>query len=939
MIIALIIVAPTVPDANAADVAAISEATSDMGGDLYRDYTKWAADYPDAEAEVVLNYSNMTEKSNKTTELTNYLENTATAVLLNQGCTAVWDFDIPVEARYGAYIKFVSHESAASRTTLEFCINGEFPFREAGFIELDKLWSNGEIIRDVLDNDISTSPVEYKAWQEIFIPDPSKMSSDPMNLALQDGENSLSINIISGSIAIEYIKLMPIPKADSYAKYYDGISGRTDNSAQSGIKIIEAQESLYSSDIQITPINDAASPYTSPQRAGKIVMNAIGGGKWQNVGQKITWEVRADNTGYYKIAYRARQRSKQGVSVTRSILVNGISPFTQAKTQVFDYARGWYMQTVSADNEDCLFYFEKDKTYLFTVEVELGTIRESLDRVDQVITNLNQAYLNMLMIVGASPDIYRDYDFRNTLPETMRLLEEQLYELRNVTAILEESTEKGQFTSFLHNVIYQLDKMTEKPALIAGMFNDFKTNIGALGAWAAEAKTQPLELDRIFIIPKNTDVPKEQNNFFTNMSFAVKCFFLTFVTDYSMVAQTDESLGHNDKIKVWLASGRDQAQIIKRLSDRQFTPEHKVNTNIELIGAGTLLPSVLAGVGPDVSLMNTQTDPVNYAVRNAVYNLSKFDDLDEILTRFNPNASIPFQFNGNTYALPETFSFMMFFYRKDIFANLNQELPKTWDELLKLVPKFQQYKMEIGLPAMPTVTQGYYQILYQRDIPIYNEDGKTSNLDSDEAMKAFSDYCEQFTVFGAPAVYDFVNRFRTGEMPCAVVDYTMYNTLNLYAPEIKGLWDFIPVPGVYKKDGSFEHTSVAISTASMIMSSTKKPKESWEFIKWWLSAETQSRFAVELESVLGSSAKYTTANTEAFEKMTWTVSQKNNILKQMKDVKAVPEVPGGYYTTRILDFAFNTVYTANTNPADTLAPYIKELNGELGRKRTEFGLR
>ena len=42
---------------------------------------------------------------------------------------------------------------------------------------------------------------------------------------------------------------------------------------------------------------------------------------------------------------------------------------------------------------------------------------------------------------------------------------------------------------------------------------------------------------------------------------------------------------------------------------------------------------------------------------------------------------------------------------------------------------------------------------------------------------------------------DFPNRFRTGEMPIGIVDYTTYNMLTVMAPEIKGLWDFTMVPG------------------------------------------------------------------------------------------------------------------------------------------------
>lgn len=51
-----------------------------------------------------------------------------------------------------------------------------------------------------------------------------------------------------------------------------------------------------------------------------------------------------------------------------------------------------------------------------------------------------------------------------------------------------------------------------------------------------------------------------------------------------------------------------------------------------------------------------------------------------------------------------------------------------------------------------------------------------------------------------------------------------------------------------------------------------------------------------------------------------------------------PEVPGGYYISRNFDFAFFDVYNNQYPAAQTMLKYVKTINGEITRKRTEFGL-
>ena len=73
--------------------------------------------------------------------------------------------------------------------------------------------------------------------------------------------------------------------------------------------------------------------------------------------------------------------------------------------------------------------------------------------------------------------------------------------------------------------------------------------------------------------------------------------------------------------------------------------------------------------------------------------------------------------------------------------------------------------------------------------------------ENDEAgVEAFDVYTRFFTDYGIPTYFDFVSRFRSGEMPIGIASYSTYNTLMVSAPEIKGLWDFTLIPGTEKTD-------------------------------------------------------------------------------------------------------------------------------------------
>ena len=103
----------------------------------------------------------------------------------------------------------------------------------------------------------------------------------------------------------------------------------------------------------------------------------------------------------------------------------------------------------------------------------------------------------------------------------------------------------------------------------------------------------------------------------------------------------------------------------------------------------------------------------------------------------------------------------------------------------------------------------------------------------------------------------------------------------------------LSVPGIRRDDGTIDNTTLNVATGSVIISQTDDKEAAWEFMKWWLSADVQDAYGKEIESVVGSAARYNSANKFAFSRVHWEADIKQQLQKQTESLVAYREVPGG----------------------------------------------
>ncbi len=807
---------------------------------------------------------------------------------------------------------------------------------------------------DIDKNEIRDSLTAAPTWQTYTLKDSNGFAQEPFVFLLEPDDNgkvTLSLESVNEPIVISEIKLTPVTSYGSYADY----TAKYDSQPKGEGEIkIEAEYFSAVSDQTIYPASDTTSAANSPVANDRTMLNVIGGNKWQGVGQWIEYDFKVTKSGMYNIALRHKQNILDGMSVSRVLYLysdqtvaegddgyyNGV-PFDEATKLKFGYSDKWEVSALSASIEGSdpfEFYFKEGVTYKLRLEVSLGSMGDIVRRVQESLDAINTDYLNILKLTGTSPDEFVDYQFYNKIPQTMNDMWDQHEELKEIADLIAaEAGSKSSMTATLVNVYDLLKEMSSDEAEVAKNMEQLKTYIGSLGTWLGDAKTQPLLVDYLVVKSPDTELPKAEANFFEALWHEISGFFQSFFREYDrMGALTEEDTDEN--VEVWLAYGRDQSQVIRNLINNGFTAEQGITVNLKLVAGGTLLPSILAGKGPDVYLGLGSGDVINYDIRGALEPIENMKDYDATCDNFNEEAMMVLRIEDaegieHCYGLPETQSFSMMFVREDILANLNLEIPKTWDDIKEAIPVLQANNMEIAMGTDPNL------FIYQMGGELFADNGMRINLDSNLCLNAFETMCELFTMYSFPYTYDFANRFRTGEMPIGIADYTgTYNHLKVFATELEGLWGFYPLPGIEDEEGNINNDGVSGVSAVVMITDSDQQENAWEFMKWYVGAECQTDYTNEMVAILGPSAKHPTANKEALESLPWTREEYDQVKLQFDNLAGIPNYPGAYIIGRYTNFAFLDAYNDNANPVESLRSYIDYINDEITRKRDEFGL-
>lgn len=892
---------------------------------------------------------------------------------------------------YYLQISYFIPAGKGSNVQRSLLINDKTLFSDLASLTFYRLYTDADadrkegkyFIEDIFGNDIKPSQKEIYEYRTTYIKDETGYVSAPYLIYLNGADggeavtNTISFKGIRDCLVITKIDICPVNdyKMPTYAEYYESISqktGKTKDSVTGVLEKLEVEDPniRISSSPTLYPIADRTNATNYPSDPVKTKYNAVGGSKWSTPGEYIGWKVNAPESGFYKIAFRAKQDLSRGLFTTRRLLIDGVQPFNEAANSRFYYSSEYSVITLGDVEGNAYYVYLEKGEHTVALQATLGEYGTAISEVQEVINDLNELYLKIIAITTANPDEYAEYNLygenKRLDVDMQKIFSDAAVSLNDVSKYITNLTgEKSSLNNTLDKLVLQIGGFVDangdgeaedvggfatNPRNVTKDLSTFKSNLSSLGTWILDIKNQTLTIESMFLYTEDQteELPRANDNFFQGLWFKTSGFVQSFWFDYESIGVT-ETEGFDREIEVWFLtsadSGREQANVVKSLIDQYFIydtakyKDYECNVILKILAPGVLLPATLAGTGPDVAINVDGGLPVNYALRGAIYDLSSFEDYDEVIAkRFTQEQMVPFEFNGGVYGLPNTVSYLVMFYRTDIFEENGWEVPKTWDDVINLVTELQVSNLDFYLPLEGAGSQIYATLLYQMGGRFYTDNYTACDFSTEVAKKAFEQWCSYFSDYSFELAANFSNRFRSGEMPIGISSFTLYNTLAVFAPDIAGKWNFAPIPGTVREDGTIDNRGAIGSTASVVLGNTEDPESSWAFMKFWTDTDIQVSFANEIESILGSGARHNTANINAMKQMAWSKAELDILIPAFEKAFGVPEVAGGYYISRNLENAIREVINNDSNPRETLEEYVELINGEITRKRSEFGL-
>lgn len=868
----------------------------------------------------------------------------------NQEGSVSWTVNIPETGVYNIKMIYEALESNTNDVEFSLLIDGESPYATASRITLSKRWINeSEIKQDSRQNDIRPGQISTPCWQETPLEDIDGLFNEPLEFYMEAGEHTITFESEKAEFAVKSFTFYQYEAPAAYTAPSD-----SDLTQAQGQKItLEGETAAYKSSRTLYPTADKSSYLTSSANGSsptKTRYNTIGSGSWTQSTQTVTWEFNVDKAGYYKIGIRGRQDQMRGMYSNRRLYVNGEVPCLEANQIKFYYDTDWSITTPKSENGDDLYFYLQAGTNTISLEAVPGEIGEIMGNLDELVYNINSYYRQIRQITGPDPDEYNNYMIDTAIPSIVPDFKEYAKTLRDKKAEIEKlSGSGGTEAETLEKMAIVLDKCIKKPDLIPEMMSQIKDNITSVSSFVNQYREQPLEVDMIEVATSDQDFTSCDKSFFGSLGFGFKGFIGSFFEDYNALSDEDESA-----MECWVMLGRDNAEALQQLISSEYNPTAKTKINLKLVQGG-IVEATFAGKGPDLALFMGGDFPIQLAARGVLTDLTTFSDFDEVKSRFADDATVLYQYNGGTYGLPCDQTFPMLFYRSDILSEYGIDPAtdlNTWDGLLNCLPTLQRNYLEVGL-ILPVVTSTggttqvsaitepgntFAMLLLQQGLNYYNEEQTKTTFDTQEAVNAFDTWTKFYTTYSFQQTYDAFTRFRTGDMPVVIQNYTFYNQLSVAAPEIKGCWGFQPVPGTVQEDGTINHAANSNGSGAIIFTKAADQEGAWDFIKWFTSTDAQVKYGNNIESILGTMGRYATANEEALQQLSWTTSEVNLLLDQLNSQVEIPIIPASYGVTRNVMNAFRAVVNDYDNARDTLFWYNKDINDEITRKLEDLGL-
>lgn len=815
-------------------------------------------------------------------------------------------------------------------------IDGTLPVEDARRILFPLYYRSAadEFPLDRYGNQIPIPPARLARWSQVFLRDVNFSRKHPLTVHLTRGQHQFEFVLTRETLLLGSIYLRLFSPEPSYSQYL----ARTSASDTSGVLIErEAERPSFKNDVSIRPLYNRGLDVT-PYDTYRLLLNTIGGDSWKRSGSALYYEVEVPQAGMYMLTLRVLQDLRPNFTVFRRITINGVVPFDEFHAVPFGYSTEWRNVTLPYR-----IYLHAGSN-IIGLEATTSPYDHAIANIRQSIRDINDLALEVKRLTGNQVDRFREWEIAEYIPDVEERLANIAGKIAADRAALQainggmNSQEIMNYQMVLENIRLLQTDPNKIPVRMNRLSEGPQSAAQLLGSILSALQQQPLALDKIYVHSPDVTPPQPQVSAWKALSENLKRFL------YSFQRNPYQSIGAaKDEIEVWVNRPRQYVDLMQQLADQTFTPRTGIRVKFSLMpNESKLALAIAAGIAPDVALGVSTHIPYELALRGALYDLRSFEDFDSFIRIYSPGSLLGYIINDSVYAIPETQDFWVTFYRRDILERLGLPVPRTWDEVIAILPELQRYGMNYYTPlSTGSGLKGYLvtaPYIWNFGGELYTSDGLRTGLGSEESIRAIRFMAEQFTIYGMPlTVVSFYDSFRNGDLPVGVSNVETYIKLRTAAPEIEGLWGIDLYPATVLPDGRQNRYATGSAQSCIMLADTEKPRESWEFLKWWMSTETQVTFSHQLIMNYGPEYLWYTANLEAFRSLPIPEEHKEVILKQWEWLREPVKLPGTYMQEWELSNAWNRIVFDGVNPRVAIDNAILTIHREMARKMEELG--
>jgi len=838
------------------------------------------------------------------------------------------------------HVDYFTKDEGIRDLELAVMINGDYPFPEAQQLTFAKLWTTpNTFAEDRYQNQIMPKASLAQVWQSQPAWDAQRLQAKPLLWPLQPGLNTLSIYQLQGQFLLGNVSLRPRMPALSYGQYLNQFPNSV--VVNDHLQTYQA-EHLASRNSLLTRFTTNRDPNVMPFALIESKLNVIDGATYQTGGQTIAYQIQVPTSGFYYLTWKVLQNRVQTISYRR-LKINGEVPFEEANAIPFPASRRWQHRTLGPLQGDPYRFYLPAGQHTISLEVNVSDVAVMYATLRTLMDDLNALSLAVKKITGNTIDPNREWDLRTympTLEADLTTAIDQIQTMKEDWIALHQANQQSDVIASLNIANRLLTTLRDDINLVPRRLSTLSGASGSvlyrLGIIVPLIIQSPLTIDQFYVHGQDGKLPSPTASIFRITWTAIRRFFASFFSDQF------RDVNNPNEVIVWVSRSRQYVNLLQQMVDAEFTPVTGIPVRIQINpNEDKLILASSANKQPDIAMGIAGWRPYDFAIRNNVYDLTSFPDFREVSDRFYPGSFLQLIYQDGVYGLPETQNFYLLFYRQDIMDRLNLNVPDTWQDVIGMLPELQRFGLNFySMLSSANAFKAFVltmPFIRQFGGSIFSEDALRAGYDDPKTIEAITLMTDLYTTYSLPVeVGSFYNEFRYGRLPIGIGDFGMYISLLHAAPEIAGLWNIAPLPGI-TQNGITDRSFDGSSTSAMMFKNTDKPEASWSFLKWWTSAQTQLDYAENLISAYGPEYLWNSSNREAFSLMSWDEQHRQTMLQQWEWIYDTAKTPASYMVERELSNIWNKVVFQGANLRTAIEDSLIISNKEIRRKMIEFG--